>query len=81
MQLHYFPLRISLECTSFISLIARVNADLKICQYLRLHMKIMCRRFHIKTPLLFKICAREICDKVVHKHSETIEYVKNQPIF
>ena len=27
------------------------NADLKICQYPRLHMKITCRRFHIETPV------------------------------
>ena len=34
------------------------NADLKICQYLRLHMKIKCWRFCIKTPyfsLLFTL--------------------------
>ena len=29
------------------------NADLKICQYLPLHMKIKCWRFHIKTPFTF----------------------------
>ena len=29
------------------------NADLKICQYLRIHMKIICWRFHIKTPIAF----------------------------
>ena len=29
------------------------NADLAICQYLRLHMKIICWRFHIKTPFTF----------------------------
>ena len=29
------------------------NADLKICQYLRLHMKLICWRFHIKTPFTF----------------------------
>ena len=29
------------------------NADLKICQYLRRHLKIICRRFHIKTPFTF----------------------------
>ena len=26
---------------------------------------------------LFEICAHEICEKFVYKHSETIEYVKN----
>ena len=39
------------------------NADLKICQYFRPHMKI----------LRFEICARDICEKFVYKHSETIE--------
>ena len=29
------------------------NADLKICQYLRLHMNITCPRFYIKTPFTF----------------------------
>ena len=40
-------------------------------------MKIICWKFHIKTPFTFEICAREICEKFVDKHSETIEYVKN----
>ena len=50
------------------------NADLKICQYLCLYKKILCWRFHINTP--FKICAREVCEKFVYKHSEIIGYVK-----
>ena len=29
------------------------NADLKICQYICLHMKIICQRFPIKTPSVF----------------------------
>ena len=29
------------------------NADLEICEYLCLHMKIMCWRFHTKTPFTF----------------------------
>ena len=29
------------------------NGDLEICQYLHLHMKIICWRFHIKTPFTF----------------------------
>ena len=33
--------------------------------------------FTIKHLLLFKKCAREICEKLVYKHSETMEYVKN----
>ena len=44
-------------------------------------MKIICSRFQVKTPLLSEICAREICKNFVHKHSETIEHVKNQPTF
>ena len=27
--------------------------------------------------LIFEIFTREICEKFVYKHSETIEYVKN----
>ena len=37
--------------------------------------------FTLKHLLLFEICAGEICEKFVYKHSETIEYVKNQPTF
>ena len=29
------------------------NADLKICQYLRRHLKIIRQRFHVKTPFIF----------------------------
>ena len=53
------------------------NADLKIYQYLRLHMKIIGWKFHIKHLLVFEICARDIREKCVYKHWETIEYVKN----
>ena len=31
--------------------------------------------------LLFEICAREMCEKFIYKHSETIKYVKNEPTF
>ena len=31
----------------------------------------------IKHLLLFEICTRDICEKFIDKHSETIEYVKN----
>ena len=37
--------------------------------------------FTLKYLLLFEICPREICEKFVYKHSETIEYVKNYPTF
>ena len=33
--------------------------------------------FTLKHLLLFEISAREICEKIVYKHSETIEYIKN----
>ena len=35
----------------------------------------------LKDLVLFDICAREICQKVVYKHLEAIEYVKNLPTF
>ena len=53
------------------------NADLKIYQYLRLHMKIIYWRFHIKHLLVFEICEGKIREKFVYKHSPTIEYVKH----
>ena len=49
---------------------------MKIWQYFRLHLKIICWRFHIKNLSLFEICAREIWEKFVYKHSETIGYVQ-----
>ena len=33
--------------------------------------------FKLKHLSLFEICAREMCEKFVYKHSETIEYIKN----
>ena len=33
--------------------------------------------FTLKHLLLFEIYAREMCEKFVYKHSETIEYVKS----
>ena len=33
--------------------------------------------FMLKNVSLSEICALEICEKFVYKHSETIEYVKN----
>ena len=49
------------------------NADLQVYQNLHLQMKI--EDFTLKHLLLFEIC--EICEKLVYKHLETIEYVKN----
>ena len=33
--------------------------------------------FTLKHFLLFEICACEICETFVYKHSETVEYVEN----
>ena len=49
----------------------------KICQYFRLHMKIICWKFHIKTPFTFWDMHLVIWEKFVYKHSETIEFAKN----
>ena len=35
--------------------------------------------FTLKHLILFEIMARKVCEKFVYKHSETIEYVKNEP--
>ena len=43
------------------------KTDLKICQCLRLHMKIIFRRFHIIA--FFQIRAHNICEMSVHKHT------------
>ena len=50
---------------------------LKISQYLRFHIKTYVEDFTLKQLLHFEICARQICETFVYKHSETIEYVKN----
>ena len=33
--------------------------------------------FTLRHLLIFEICTREICENIVYKHSEAIEYVKN----
>ena len=54
------------------------NTDLKICQYVRPSIK---KKYvdgiTLKHVLRFGICAYEISEKFVSKHSETTEYVKN----
>ena len=40
-------------------------------------MKIILEDFTLKRLLLFEILAREICEKLIYKYSETIEYVEN----
>ena len=71
-----------IELISLRNIYRYTNVDLKICQYLRLHMKIICRRFHINTLkhlLHFEICPREVryVKSFVYKHSETKEKDKN----
>ena len=53
---------------------------MKVFQYLCLHVNIICWRFHIRTNA-FEICSREICEKSVYKHSDTMKYIKNWPTF
>ena len=57
------------------------NADLKICQYLRFHMKIILKISRSNILLLFEIFTHEKCEKFVCKHSETIEYVEKLAYF
>ena len=61
-----------------------VSLTLKVHQYrfenlsISLYfMKKYAEDFTLKHHLLFEICAYEICEKLVYKHSDTIEYVKN----
>ena len=35
----------------------------------------------LKYPLRFEICTREICEKFVYKHSETIDMLKINLLF
>ena len=35
-------------------------------------------KIYIKAPFIFQICAREICEKFVYKHSKTIKYANYQ---
>ena len=54
------------------------NTDLKICQYVRPSIKKKyVEGITLKHVLRFGICAYEISEKFVSKHSETTEYVKN----
>ena len=47
------------------------------CRFENLPISFFMIGFTLKHLLLFEICAREIYEKFVYKHSETIEYVKN----
>ena len=50
---------------------------MKIYQYLRLHIKMICRMFRIIALFTFgDIRTRELYEIFVYKHTETIEYVK-----
>ena len=53
----------------------KLNVDFKICLFPRLNESNMLKISHLKHLLLFEICACEISEKFVYKHSETIEYV------
>ena len=45
---------------------------MKICQHVSLYMKKLCEKIHIKHLLLFKICGREICARLIYNVSETL---------
>ena len=53
---------------------------MKILQCIRLYIK---KQYHTDCPLLylspFEICTPYICEMFVYKHTETIEYVEEQP--
>ena len=49
---------------------------MKIYQYLRLHIKIICRRFRITKPFAFEIYAPKIYEMFIYEHTEITEYVK-----
>ena len=44
-------------------------------------MKIICWKFHIKTPFTFWDMHIEVCETFVYKNPETIEYVKKLAYF
>ena len=52
------------------------NADMEICQYLRHHIKVICKRFHIVAPSTVKTCTLKMFEIIVEKHSETMQYVE-----
>ena len=57
---------------------------MKICQYLQKSFSTyenVLKDVRLKPLFIFDISACEICEKFVCKHSETIEYVNNWPIF
>ena len=51
-QIHKLTLYMTAQKIKF-SIKVTLIADLKFCQYFCLHIKIVCRRFHIKTPFTF----------------------------
>ena len=71
-----FNLKIN-NCSAVSQNIKGTNADMKIYQYLCLHIKIICQRFRIITLFfIFEMYALEIDEMFVYKHAETIKYVK-----
>ena len=54
---------------------------MKFYWHLRLHIKLICRRFCIIRPLTFEMHPSEMYEMFVYKHTETIEYVKKVACF
>ena len=79
-QLNIIQWSFSLWVNFLLSLILQwlyTNADMKIYQYLLLHIKIICRRFRIITLFAFWDIRTRDYKMFVYKDTETIEYVKN----
>ena len=63
-----------LQRISFKGTLMQICKSANICLFI---WKKYVEDFTFKHLLLSEICAREICEKFVYKHSETIEYLKN----
>ena len=54
------------------------NADLKIFLFVSVHKNIVPWKFRILNPKNSRVIyTRNVCEMLVYKHTETIEYVKN----
>ena len=57
------------------------NADFKISLQARVYIKKYPENFAFAILEILELYTREVCEMFVYKHTETIQYVKNQPIF
>ena len=66
------------EIKDFKGTLMQIWKSTKIVVFIR---KCYVENFTLKHLLPFEICTREICEKLVYKDSQTIEYVKNYQTF